>query len=136
MANNNSNALAEIQSKYQNCNLLVPAATSVQINPFYKRSVMEVVADTSERSGDIFSVQEQIQNLQEQNQSLQELNSELQEQLQILPGTEDMLELLEKQDGKIQELETENRQWKELAERLNNENGLLQKQTVICTLGR
>lgn len=53
---NNSNALAEIQSKYQNCNLLVPAATSVQINPFYKCSVMEVVADTSERSGDIFSV--------------------------------------------------------------------------------
>lgn len=56
MGNNNSNALAEIQSKYQNCNLLVPAATSVQINPFYKCSVMEVVADTSERSGDIFSV--------------------------------------------------------------------------------
>ncbi len=56
MANNNSNALTEIQSKYQNCNLLVPAATSVQINPFYKCSVMEVVADTSERSGDIFSV--------------------------------------------------------------------------------
>lgn len=53
---NNSNALAEIQSKYQNCNLLVPAATSVQINPFYKCSVMEVVADTSDRSGDIFSV--------------------------------------------------------------------------------
>lgn len=53
---NNSNALAEIQSKYQNCNLLVPVATSVQINPFYKCSVMEVVADTSERSGDIFSV--------------------------------------------------------------------------------
>lgn len=56
MANNNSNALAEIQSKYPNCNLLVPAATSVQINPFYKCTVMEVVADTSERSGDIFSV--------------------------------------------------------------------------------
>lgn len=56
MANNNSNALAEIQSKYQNCNLLVPAATSVQINPFYKCSVMEVVADISEQSGDIFSV--------------------------------------------------------------------------------
>lgn len=31
---NNSNALAEIQSKYPNCNLLLPAATSVQINPF------------------------------------------------------------------------------------------------------
>lgn len=56
MANNNSNALAEIQSKYPNCNLLVPAATSVQINPFYKCTIMEVVADTSERSGDIFSV--------------------------------------------------------------------------------
>lgn len=50
----NSNALAEIQSKYQNCNLLIPAATSVQINPFYKCTVMEVVADTSEGSGDIF----------------------------------------------------------------------------------
>lgn len=56
MANSNSNTLAEIQSKYPNCNLLVPAATSVQINPFYKCTVMEVVADTSEWSGDIFSV--------------------------------------------------------------------------------
>ncbi len=53
---NNSNALAEIQSRYQNCNLLIPAATSVQINPFYKCTVMEVVADTSEKSGDIFKV--------------------------------------------------------------------------------
>lgn len=52
----NSNALAEIQSKYQNCNLLIPAATSVQINPFYKCTVMEVNADTSENSGDIFKV--------------------------------------------------------------------------------
>lgn len=54
--NNNFNALAEIQSKYQNCNLLIPAATSVQINPFYKCTVMEVVADTSPNSGDIFKV--------------------------------------------------------------------------------
>jgi len=53
---NNSNALAEIQSKYQNCNLLIPSATSVQINPFYKCTVMEVVADTSQNSGDIFSI--------------------------------------------------------------------------------
>jgi hypothetical protein len=53
---NNQNALAEIQSKYQNCNLLIPSATSVQINPFYKCSVMEVVADVSENSGDVFSV--------------------------------------------------------------------------------
>ena len=52
----NSYALTEIQSKYQNCNLLIPAATSVQINPFYKCTVMEVVADTSENSGDIFKV--------------------------------------------------------------------------------
>ena len=53
---NNSNALAEIQLKYPNCNLLLPSATSVQINPFYKCSVMEVVADTAPNSGDIFSV--------------------------------------------------------------------------------
>lgn len=53
---NNSNALAEIQSKYQNCNLLIPAATSVQINPFYKCTVMEVSADISDNSGDIFKV--------------------------------------------------------------------------------
>lgn len=53
---NNSNVLTEIQSKYQSCNLLIPSATSVQINPFYKCSVMEVVADVSENSGDIFSV--------------------------------------------------------------------------------
>lgn len=54
MNNNNSNALTEIQSKYQNCNLLIPVATSVQINPFYKCTVMEVVADTSQNSGDVF----------------------------------------------------------------------------------
>ncbi len=54
--NNSTNALDEIQSKYQNCNLLIPAATSVQINPFYKCTVMEVVANTSENSGDIFKV--------------------------------------------------------------------------------
>lgn len=53
---NNSYALTEIQSRYQNCNLLIPSATSVQINPFYKCTVIEVVADTSEKSGDIFKV--------------------------------------------------------------------------------
>lgn len=53
---NNSNALTEIQSKYQDCNLLIPSATSVQINPFYKRTDQTVVADTSENSGDIFKV--------------------------------------------------------------------------------
>lgn len=53
---NNVNALAEIQSKYKNCNLLIPAATSVQINPFYKCTVTEVTVDTSKNSGDIFQV--------------------------------------------------------------------------------
>lgn len=56
MSNSNSNALAEIQSKYKNCNLLIPAATSVQINPFYKCTVMEITADISQNSGDIFKV--------------------------------------------------------------------------------
>lgn len=53
---NNSTTLTDIQSKYQNCNLLIPSATSVQINPFYKCTVLEVVANTSANSGDIFKV--------------------------------------------------------------------------------
>lgn len=52
----NSNVLTDIQSKYRNCNLLIPSATSVQINPFYKCTVMEVLADTSQNSGDIFKI--------------------------------------------------------------------------------
>ena len=47
---NNSNAIAEIQKKYAGCNLLMPAATEVQLNPFYKITVMEVTADLSENS--------------------------------------------------------------------------------------
>ena len=72
---------------------------------------------------------------QEQNQRLQELNNELQEQLQILPSIEELLELLEKKDGEIQTLKEENwmlkdenQQWKELTEKLNDENRLLQRQ--------
>ena len=53
---NNSNAIAEIQKKYAGCNLLMPAATEVQLNPFYKITVMEVTADLSENSGDIIKV--------------------------------------------------------------------------------
>ena len=71
----------------------------------------------------------------EQNQRLQELNNELQEQLYILPSIEELLELLEKKDGEIQILKEkkqmmkdENQQWKELAEKLNYENRLLQRQ--------
>ena len=72
---------------------------------------------------------------QEQNQRLQELNNELQEQLQILPSIEELLELLEKKDGEVHTLKEENRmlkdenqQWKELTEKLNDENRLLQRQ--------
>lgn len=52
--NHNSTAIAEIQQKYQGCNLLVPTASEAQLNPFYKLTVMEVKADISEGSGDIF----------------------------------------------------------------------------------
>ena len=72
---------------------------------------------------------------QDQNQRLQELNNELQKQFQILPSIEEMLELLGQKDGEIQTLKEENRmlkaedyQWKELAEKLNDENLLLLRQ--------
>ncbi len=52
----NQTALADIQQKYAGCNLLMPASTEVQLNPFYKITVMEVTVDTSENSGDIFKV--------------------------------------------------------------------------------
>lgn len=57
MANTN-NSLAEIQQKYgsKNVNLLMPVSNEAQINPFYKFTVMEVQADISEHSGDIFKV--------------------------------------------------------------------------------
>ena len=78
---------------------------------------------------------EQLIWFQDQNQRLQELNNELQKQFQILPSIEEMLELLGQKDGEIQTLKEENRmlkaedyQWKELAEKLNDENRLLQRQ--------
>ena len=43
-------------------------------------------------------------------------------------GTEEMQNLLDKQDKRIQELETENQQWKDLSEKLSSENSLLQIQ--------
>lgn len=52
----NSNALAEIQRKYAGYNLLMPASTEIQLNPFYKITVMEVTVDLSENSGDVFKV--------------------------------------------------------------------------------
>lgn len=72
---------------------------------------------------------------QTQNQKLLELNKELIKQLKILPSIEELLELLEKREGEIQTLKeekqvllNENLQWKELAEKLNDENRTLQKQ--------
>lgn len=52
----NQNALQEIKNKYKECNILLPVSSEVQLNPFYKYTVMEVTADLSENSGDIFKV--------------------------------------------------------------------------------
>lgn len=38
---NNSNAIAEIQKKYAGCNLLMPAATEVQLNRSIVKSSTE-----------------------------------------------------------------------------------------------
>ena len=46
----------DLQTKYKNCNLLLPSATTVMINPFYKCSVIEISVDISDNSGDIFPV--------------------------------------------------------------------------------
>jgi len=52
------NTLVEVQSKFSGAdvNLLMPISNEAQINPFYKFTVMEVKADVSEKSGDIFKV--------------------------------------------------------------------------------
>lgn len=49
-------SLEQVQRQYQNYNLLVPTATDVQLNPFYKYHVEEVPVDLSDNSGDIFKV--------------------------------------------------------------------------------
>lgn len=49
-------SLPEVITAYRNYNLLVPTATDVQLNPFYKFHVEEVPVDLSENSGDIFKV--------------------------------------------------------------------------------
>ena len=64
----------------------------------------------------------QLLSFQEQNQSLQILNSELSGLLNLLPDTEELL-------SQIEQLETENQQWQELTQKLNNENSLLLKQS-------
>lgn len=49
-------SLPEVLNAYKGYNLLVPTATDVQLNPFYKFHVEEVAVDLSETSGDIFKV--------------------------------------------------------------------------------
>lgn len=49
-------SLQEVQKKYQNYNLLIPTATDVQLNPFYKYHIEEVPVDLDETRGDIFKV--------------------------------------------------------------------------------
>ncbi len=102
-------------------------------------NMINQIEDQQELMAEMYQEMEQrdgqLNLFQEQNQRLQELNNELQKQLQILPSIEELLELLEKKDGKVQTLKEENRmlkdenqQWKELAEKLNDENRLLQRQ--------
>ena len=74
------------------------------------------------------SSQEDLSSYQKQIQGLIESNSELLRLLEESIGTEEMQDLLETQDKRIQELETENQQWKDLSEKLNSENSLLQTQ--------
>lgn len=49
-------SLPEVITAYKNYNLLVPTATDVQLNPFYKFHVEEVPVNLGENSGDIFKV--------------------------------------------------------------------------------
>lgn len=74
------------------------------------------------------SSQENSSSYQNQIQGLIESNNELLQLLEESVGTEEMQDLLEKQDRRIQELETENQQWRELSGKLNTENSLLQTQ--------
>lgn len=53
---NTEKTASEVIRAYSDHNLLVPAATDVQLNPFYKYHVEEVAVDLSENSGDIFKV--------------------------------------------------------------------------------
>lgn len=49
-------SLEEVQKKYSDCNLLIPTATDVQLNPYYKYHIEEVPVDLDETHGDIFKV--------------------------------------------------------------------------------
>lgn len=48
--------LSIIQKDFADCNLLIPSATSIQLNPYYKCTAVKVEVNTDERAGDIFKV--------------------------------------------------------------------------------
>lgn len=54
--NQTYSSLQDVQNQYRNCNLLIPTATDVQLNPFYKYHIEEVPVDLDESHGDIFKV--------------------------------------------------------------------------------
>ena len=47
-------SLPEVIERYKGYNLLIPTATDVQLNQFYKYHVEEEAVDLSETGGDIF----------------------------------------------------------------------------------
>lgn len=49
-------SLQDVQNQCKNFNLLIPTATDVQLNPFYKYHIEEVPVDLDETHGDIFKV--------------------------------------------------------------------------------
>ena len=53
----------------------------------------------------------------------------LEESREVIPMMGTMINQIEEQQkNRIEQLETENQQWQELTQKLNNENSLLQKQ--------
>ena len=51
-----SEALRNLMDQYKDYNLLLPAASEAQLNPFYKYHVEVVPVDLTETSGDVFKV--------------------------------------------------------------------------------
>ena len=103
--------------------------TVVKLSSKLKRITIEEQQNImAEMLQEIHEKDENLICFQEQEERLQQLESGLSELLQILPDTEELLTLLEKQADRIGKLTTENQQWQELAQKLNNENRLLQKQ--------
>lgn len=82
-------SLSQVQKQYQNYNLLVPTATDVQLNPFYKYHVEEVPVDLSVSSGDIFkvgSVKKELQNGQDVYEDVFSLSKPLLNKMAMAAG--------------------------------------------------